>query len=625
MGLTRLFGAARRSAPAVRYFVAVLAALVATIARSMLDPLWGLKLPLILFFPAVMISGWIGGFGPGLVTTLLGAAATDYFWMAPVGSFAVADSADALALLVFVGVGILMSALNASWRRGALALVESEEHLKASLAKAEAAERRLRLALESGAMGTWQWVIRTGELIWSPSLEAIHGYAPATFPGTFEAFQGEIHPEDRTRVLQAIQAALEERREHRIDYRIVRADGTVRSVEGRGQIVFDAKGRPESMVGVCSDVTDRKQSEERFRLAVEGAPAAVIIVDPRGRIVLVNSLTENLLGYSRDEIIGQSVERLVPERFRRGHETFRAGFLTDSRKRPMGAGRDLYAVRKDGSEVPVEIGLSPLRTADGTLVMAAITDITERKRAAAALEAAVRARDDFISIASHELRNPVNSIQLQFAALLRSLQEDADAQRMRERISRAAIQVNRLAHLVDNLLDVSRISTGPIALEPEDLDFREVVQTVLDQFHGELEQQDVTVRMAQEPVVGHWDRVRLEQVVTNLLSNAIKYGNGKPIAVSLDTRNGSALLRIADQGIGIEPDVQDRLFGKFERAVSGLRYGGLGLGLWISRQIVRAMQGEISLESRPGEGSTFSVALPLRQPSPQVRGGPSAS
>ena len=262
------------------------------------------------------------------------------------------------------------------------ALVEAE---RVARLEAEAAEQRLRFALDAGRMGTWQYTMRSGEVIWSRGLEAIHGFAPGTFPGTFEAFQAEIHPEDRARVQQAIAEAVDERRAHHVEYRIVRQDGVLRWVEGRGQLFCDAHGTPERMVGVCSDVTERIHAEELFRLAVEAAPSAMIMIDQAGTIRHANALTEQILGYARAEILGQSIDQLVPERFRGRHAGYRSGFFADSRQRPMGSGRDLYALRKDGSEVAVEIGLSPINTADGLFVLAAITDITERKRAQRAL------------------------------------------------------------------------------------------------------------------------------------------------------------------------------------------------------------------------------------------------
>jgi PAS domain S-box-containing protein len=275
-----------------------------------------------------------------------------------------------------------LSLLRLVAERVALAVERARLHEaeRTARAQAEDAEHRLQLVLGAGGMGTWEWTIRSGTVRWSANLEAIHGLAPGSFPGTFEAFQKEIHPDDRDRVRKAVTDAIEQKREHHVEYRIVRPDGAVRWVEGRGQLFYDAGGRPDRMVGVCSDISERKQAEEKFRLAVEGAPTAMIVVDAQGTIRLVNVLGEQLFGHARDELVGQSVERLVPLRFRERHPEYRAGFSTAPRRRPMGAGRDLYALRKDGTEIPVEIGLSPFETAEGSFVLAAITDISARKR-----------------------------------------------------------------------------------------------------------------------------------------------------------------------------------------------------------------------------------------------------
>ncbi len=217
-------------------------------------------------------------------------------------------------------------------------------------------------------------------------------------------------------------------------------------------------------------------------------------------------------------------------------------------------------------------------------------------------------------MASHELRNPVHSIQLHLAGLLHALDRSPDALSggvLRERLERMHVQVGRLARLLSNLLDVSRIDGGSLVMDPEDLALQDAVRSALDQFRVELEPGQVTVRAASSPVVGRWDRVRLEQVIANLLSNAIKYGRGQPIEIRLTAEDGTACLSVVDRGIGIPEMEQKRLFGRFERAVSGRQYAGFGLGLWITRQIVEAMGGAIAVESRPGQGSTFSVLLPV--------------
>jgi signal transduction histidine kinase len=235
------------------------------------------------------------------------------------------------------------------------------------------------------------------------------------------------------------------------------------------------------------------------------------------------------------------------------------------------------------------------------------------RRASQMLEEAVHAREEFLSMASHELRNPVNALQLQLVALQRAMQENdqpVSPEWASDRIGQAVTAVRRMSRLVETLLDVSRITAGRLDLEPEELDFGQAVHVVVDRFKEQLKERQIAMRVA--TLIGSWDRLRLEQVVTNLVSNAIKYGDGLPIEVSLEGDDTTAWLTVTDHGIGIEPDNQKRLFERFERAVSRRHYGGFGLGLWITRQIVDAMGGQIAVESRPGEGSTFRVTLPRR-------------
>jgi PAS domain S-box-containing protein len=231
---------------------------------------------------------------------------------------------------------------------------------------------------------------------------------------------------------------------------------------------------------------------------------------------------------------------------------------------------------------------------------------------------AVRLRDEFLSIASHELRTPLTSLHLHLAQLARQgdgLARDAAAEAfLAKRIGGIRTQSARLARLVDELLDVSRIAQGTLHLQPERLDLAAVVREVVEGMgtQREASQGEPSVRLeAEEGVVGRWDRLRLEQAVSNLLTNAIKYGEGKPITVEARRHGQQVTVAITDRGLGISPQDQERIFGRFERAVSANHYGGLGLGLYITRQIVQAMGGDVSVRSAVGQGSTFTLRLPL--------------
>jgi signal transduction histidine kinase len=229
---------------------------------------------------------------------------------------------------------------------------------------------------------------------------------------------------------------------------------------------------------------------------------------------------------------------------------------------------------------------------------------------------AIGARDEFLSVASHELRTPLTPLSLRIHDLLdrarsgRPLAQEPE--RVIARLESASRQVDRVVRLVSNLLDVTRIVGGRIVLEREETDLVSVVREVLERVEPEAQRANYRVQFdAAGPIVGRWDRLRIDQVVTNLVSNALKYGEGKPVEVAVWREGDRALVRVRDRGIGIAPEQLDRIFARFERAVSERAYGGLGLGLYIVRRFVEAHGGAVRVESRQGEGSTFTVELPL--------------
>jgi signal transduction histidine kinase len=246
------------------------------------------------------------------------------------------------------------------------------------------------------------------------------------------------------------------------------------------------------------------------------------------------------------------------------------------------------------------------------LISRIVKDVTERRRA----EDALRARDDFLSVASHELRTPLTNVQLNVEGLRRQLKrrDGAATPEILARIDSAYASTQRLARLIDALLDVSRLKTGRFDLELETADLASIAAAVVEQSTEALSEANCPVTLhAPAPVTGHWDRLRLEQVVTNLLSNAMKYGAGKPIEISVVDRQDWGEISVRDHGIGIAPAHQARVFDQFERAVSKRDFSGLGLGLWICGQNVSLHGGSISLDSAAGRGAAFTVTLPRKR------------
>jgi PAS domain S-box-containing protein len=355
---------------------------------------------------------------------------------------------------------------------------------------------------------------------------------------------------------------------------------------------------------------------------LDSVPDAMIIADESGRIIHANSAAERMFGWPPAELVGQPVEVLLPARFRAVHQVHRAGYHAAPRTREMGLGLDLAGLRRDGAEFAAEISLAPLVVDGRTCVVAAVRDVSERKRLEERArllrkaEEEVRERDEFLSIASHELRTPVTALQLQLQTLQRAAQRSGEPlpRTFEGKFDGIERQVRRIGVLVSELLDVSRIRLGQLELALEDFDLSELARDTVIQVRDALERSGSRLVMDLTPTPGAFDRSRMEQVITNLLTNATKFGQGKPVVLQVAPEGERARLRVVDRGIGIRPEDQARVFERFERAVPSQHFGGLGLGLYVVRQIVDAHRGEIRIDSAPGTGTTVTVLLPLKRP-----------
>ncbi|HET9599612.1 MAG TPA: hybrid sensor histidine kinase/response regulator [Anaeromyxobacteraceae bacterium] len=232
------------------------------------------------------------------------------------------------------------------------------------------------------------------------------------------------------------------------------------------------------------------------------------------------------------------------------------------------------------------------------------------------LEAAVEARDQFLSIASHELKTPLTALQLQLQSLARAVEAgDGGGERLGHKLRMVTRSTERLGELVNRLLDVSRVGEGPLDLVREEMDLGDLVEEVAARFADAAREAGSSLELTvRRPVRGRWDRLRLETVVVNLLSNAVKYGSGQQIAVAVRTAEGRAVVEVSDRGIGIDPSDQARIFERYGRAVPERHYGGFGVGLWVSRLVAEAHGGRLEVQSAPGRGATFTLELPLQEP-----------
>jgi PAS domain S-box-containing protein len=373
-----------------------------------------------------------------------------------------------------------------------------------------------------------------------------------------------------------------------------------------------------------------QEGEERTRLVLESVGEAIVGVDPRGSCIFANPACARALGYaSAEDLFGKDIRDLLQPAEPDPDGTGRS---------PLGRIDELCLdespahvpeerlLRADGTTFWAECRSYPIRRA-GQRVGAVITfvDITERKRAAQEhdrvlreLEEAVRLRDDFLAIASHELRTPLTPLQLHVQGIQRALTrggaDGISTVEILARLEAVARQISRIERLVDDLLDTGRITGKTVPLRLEELELGALVRELIAQSERDLARARCEVRLEIDgPVVGRWDRHRLEQVLSNLLSNAMKFGAGKciDVRVSAPTGRGVARVVVRDHGIGIQAADQRRVFERFERAVPSRHYGGFGLGLWMAREVLQAMGGVVTVESALGEGATFIVEVPI--------------
>jgi PAS domain S-box-containing protein len=607
-------------------------------------------------------------------------------------------------------------------------------------------EALLAQAQRLAHVGSFEWDIPTRAITWSDELQRIYGIEPGDFRGTFEDFLERVHPDDLERTKSVVFDALRKAAPFMYENRVVRADGSVRVLRTRGDIIADRYGQPVRVAGCCWDVTELSEtmdSLEKARslleAAIEASADGLFVVDVKGHVSVYNhrflSLwripqdlahrrngnellayisnqledPQQFLSTTRDLYLHPDRESFDVEYFKDGRvferysgpqrigenivgrvwsfrdvterETLlrRAVFLADATRllssldiEPaldsvarlsvpfLGEGcaidllqhglpRRLLFVSRGAESFSPELHRSIMEghsiiysagtrscmsvplvvkgTVEGAITFLSAPMHKYRKadlefaetlarRAALAVEnadlyrkaqEALEARDEFLTIAAHEIRGPITSMHMAVQGLQNSAVSSAEKPKLLEIVGR---EDRRLAQFVDELLDLGNIRHGPLFFTFEEVNLADVVREAANDLAADLTRSRSALSIVNDgQPVGQWDKHRIYQVASNLLSNAIKFGEGKPIAVTVHEHQGLTTLTVRDEGIGIPPEMLERLFHPFERAVSVRNYGGLGLGLFITRTIVEGLGGTVRVESTPRKGSTFTVEL----------------
>jgi two-component system sensor kinase FixL len=516
--------------------------------------------------------------------------------------------AIALAVMAELGVGLLLA-----------------QQLAEKLALSDAERRRHALQLaqvaQAAKLGTWELDTAQGRIVASEQTRSLFGIGAAG-PLEPEQFLATLRPEDDEAGRGEVARALQAGGDFELEHRVMLPDGQARWVHTRGQSEFDARGKRTYLGGITFDVTELREAQEHSRRVLEAAAFAIVGVDPGGRIVLVNRQAEVLFGYARSELMGGSLDMLVPPRFQARHRAHVGGTFKGL-SRVEGFDREVVGRCADGSEKALQVGLSAIQLQGKPVMLASIVDLTERKRAERDLEqqrselshlSRVTMLGELSGSLAHELNQPLTAILSNAQAALRFMErEHPDLDEVRDILRDIVSDDKRAGEVIQGL----RLLLKRGEMRQEAIDLNEVVGDVLRLLKSNTVNANVqvSVDLAEPlpPVTG--DRVQLQQVVLNLVMNACDAMAGTPVAertLSVRTRRvdgETAEVCVIDQGSGIAPDLLARIFDPFVTT----RTHGLGLGLSVCRQIIQAHHGRLWAANNPGRGATVCFALAPRQ------------
>lgn len=490
------------------------------------------------------------------------------------------------------------------------------------LRKENIANERLSLVIDATKIGTFEYDQQNHKLLWNHYHEVLFGYEPGHPQRSLEDFTRRLHPDDLAFVFENFERTLKEKTIHEVEFRIILPSQEIRWIHARANHEYNSDGHPSLMRGTVMDITDLKlneqkirESEEKFRTITNAMPQMVWSTLSDGNADYFNDQWYAYTGAKEGETNGTKwLDFIHPDEHSKVLKSWNESLMA----------KTLYQIKyrlknRSGEYHWVLARAIPIKNQDNEIIrwMGTSTDIEDIKKASDQLAASLSARDEFLSITSHELKTPLTALRLQADLLKRSISNDSfrklsDAQ-LTQIVEQTDRQISRLNRLINDMLDVTRIRSGQLSIEKERLDLKILAEETIERLRGMfvIAKAEVPILLPCESIYGYWDKMRIEQVLTNLLTNALRYGEGKPITVHIQKYENKVQLSVKDQGVGIEKKHHQKIFDRFERASMSNEAQGLGLGLFIVKELVAVHGGRIWLESEIGKGSSFFVELPL--------------
>lgn len=480
--------------------------------------------------------------------------------------------------------------------------------------KANESTQRLLLATQGARIGIWEQDLRYNQLVWDDMMYELYGLDRASFDGLYESWLKLVHPDDLKSIDEKTNELKSGEKEFFVEFRIIRPDGNLRHIRSIAHLQFDKEGNAVRLIGTNWDMTEYRKSDEKFRNLLESAPDAMVIVNENNRIELVNSETEKMFGFSKTELLGASVEMLLPKSSEENPFVLNNDQLKAVESGKLGTASEFLAVDKNGREFPAEISLGTLHTGDGLLISAAIRDITLRKqteaklRKMAAIEAKNEEMEQLAYITSHDLREPLLTMR-QYSQVLHKMFNDKlgdEGTILLETIIRSA---NRMEARIDDLLNYSQLGQVKKLVE---LDCNETLNLVTGDLNSLIVANKAIITTDNLPIAMQAYATELQLIFQNLINNSIKFkAEDQPpvIRISCKRKLEGWEFRVTDNGIGIKQEHHKKIFSIFQRLHNADDYQGAGIGLAQVKKLVEMHNGRVWVESELGKGTTFIFTI----------------